>query len=260
MPLHELRRHIADRPLIGTTILSTAPSVVEIAAMSPFDVLCLDAEHSALSIEQIESLVRAADVHNKPTIVRVPEAGHYIGRVLDLGASGVVVPRLETAEEVADVVQRARFAPSGKRGAGPGRGSQYGYSLASSEYTARANASTLVIVQIENAAAVDAIDEIASVPDLDAVVIGPFDLALSMGVAPGGPEHTNAIEKVIEAATDRGIATGAFCFSERDVDFYTRRGSRVLLIGGDLPWISSGVAAEWDMWDRVKSATSATVA
>lgn len=260
MSKYALRQHIAERPLIGTTVLSTAPSVVEVAASSPFEVLCLDAEHSALSIELIENLVRAADVQNTPTIVRVPEAGHYIGRVLDLGAAGVVVPRLETAEQVADVVERARFAPEGKRGAGPGRGSGYGYSLAGAGYAARANANNLVAVQIETASAVEAIDEIVSVPGLDAVLVGPFDLALSLGVAPGSQEHTAAIERVISTAAKHGVAPGAFCFSETDVAFYAQRGGRVLLIGGDLAWVSSGAAAEWAMWERISAGVPGAIA
>ncbi|MFW8746229.1 aldolase/citrate lyase family protein, partial [Mesorhizobium japonicum] len=81
--------------------------------------LLIDAEHSPLSIEGLEGMLRAADIAPKPTLVRVPEVGWYIPRVLDLGAAGVVVPRVETAGQARDAVDRTRYAPEGKRGAGP---------------------------------------------------------------------------------------------------------------------------------------------
>lgn len=254
MPSYSLRSRIHDAPLIGTTIVSSSPTVVEALASTPFEALCIDLEHSATTIAQLEQLVRAADVHRTPAIVRVPEVGHYISRVLDAGAAGIIVPRIETAAQAAEVVERARYAPEGKRGSGPGRGAAYGASLASPDYSAATNASVLVTIQIESTAGVEAADEILTTPGLDAVIIGPGDLALSLGVPMGSEEHWAAVDRVLTSAATHGVSTGAFCFTLPDVERYLAAGSRLILAGGDLNWTIGGAMTEWHDIQALRSA------
>ena len=244
MAFHHLRSRVTEEILIGTTVAIPSPAVVEVLGGTPFDLLLIDAEHSPLSVEGLESMLRAADLAPKATLVRVPEVGSYIARVLDLGAAGVVVPRIESAQQAAEVVERARYAPQGRRGAGPARGQSYGASLA--EYVTRANAEILVAVQIETIAGLDAADEILATPGLDAVVIGPFDLATSMGEEVGSVKHLAAIAAIFAAADRHGVAKGAFVFANSELEGYVKQGATLFLIGMDILSVLSGARATWD--------------
>lgn len=243
MPLHDLRRRVRQE-LLGATVAIPSPAVVEALARGPFPALCIDAEHAPLGVERLEAMLRAADLGPVPVIVRVPEVGSYIARVLDLGAAGVLAPRIETAAEAAEVVDRARYAPEGRRGAGPARGQGYGAGLA--DYVARANAEVLVAVQIETAGGLAAADEILAVPGVDAVVIGPFDLATSLGVALGSTEHRAAIDEIFAAADRHGVAKGAFVFGADELSHYRAAGATLLFTGLDLSWIAEGARRSWD--------------
>lgn len=243
MPLHPLRSRVRTAPVIATTVAIPSPTVVEALAASPFDALLIDAEHSPLSIEGLEGMLRAADIAPKPTLVRVPEVGWYIPRVLDLGAAGVVVPRVETADQARDAVERTRYAPEGKRGAGPARGQSYGATM--TDYVALANDSLLLAVQIESAAGLEAADEILAVPGIDVVVIGPFDLATSLGTTVGSDRHREAVGRIFAAADRHGVAKGAFAFSAADAADYLSLGATLLFAGMDLASVVEGATRTW---------------
>src|SRR5262249_18593348 len=142
------------------------------------DFVCVEAEHSPLGRESIHALLGAA---RRPALVRVADnAGVPIVSALDDGAEGVIVPRVDSAEEAQAAVDAARFPPLGKRGVGPGRASGYGRTLP--EYFAAANEQVIVGVQIESAAAVADVTRIAAVQGVDLLFLGPGDLAVSLGV------------------------------------------------------------------------------
>ncbi|GAA4711385.1 HpcH/HpaI aldolase/citrate lyase family protein [Pseudonocardia yuanmonensis] len=241
---HDLRNRVRDEILIGATIGIPSPVVVEALSSGPFPVLCIDAEHSPLSLDRLEGMLRAADVGPVPAMVRVPEVGSYIARVLDLGAAGIVVPRIESVAEAVDVVARARYAPEGRRGAGPGRGQGYGASLAT--HVARANAEVLVAIQIETSAGLAVADQILAVPGIDAVVIGPFDLATSLGVPMWSDEHVAAIDAIFAAGDAHGVAKGAFVLTPEEMPRYRKAGATLLFAGIDLGWIVEGARRTWE--------------
>ncbi|WP_326835290.1 aldolase/citrate lyase family protein [Amycolatopsis rhabdoformis] len=241
---YTLRADLAAAPLFATSVMAASPVVVEAVSATPFAALCLDMEHSTLQANDVEDLIRAADVHAKPVIVRVPDIGSDIPRVLDAGAAGIIVPQVETAQQAREVVDRARYAPVGRRGLGPGRGSDYGASL-SPAYTGEANDRTLVAVQIESGPGVRAAHEILATPGIDAVVIGPGDLSMSLGVPMGAPEFWAAVEHVFAVALDHGVAPGSFCFRDDHVSELVTRGTRLLLVGSDLGWVARGAATQW---------------
>ncbi|MCS5736036.1 HpcH/HpaI aldolase family protein [Herbiconiux daphne] len=243
MTFHELRHRIRREPLIATSVLIPSPMVVESLGRSEFDALLIESEHTPVGIGGVEEMIRAADVHRKPAIVRVPEVGVHINRVLDCGAAGIVVPRIDSAAEAAEVVRRARYAPEGARGAGPGRGSGYGADLA--EHVRAANAAVLVTIQVETRAGFEGVDEILATPGLDAVVIGPFDLALALGVEVGGGEHRAAIDHIFQVAEKNGLAKGAFSFTSDDTRRYLDAGARLLFVGSDLGSITAGADQAW---------------
>lgn len=153
--------------------------------------LCLDAEHSAFGVADLQGLIRAADVTGTPALVRVPELGQDIGRVLDWGAAGVVVPRIETVDQAREAVSRVRYPSVGGRGAGPGRATRYGANMG--QYLATANDDVLLVLQIETAAGVADAEEIAAVEGIDVIFVGPGDLAVSLGTSPGSAQHTAAV-------------------------------------------------------------------
>lgn len=241
---HDLRRRIGRAPVIATSVLVPSPMIVEALARTSYDAICIDSEHTPVTIAGLEEMIRAADVHGMPSIVRVPEAGVHVGRVLDCGADGIIAPRIESAAQAADVVRRSRYAPEGARGAGPGRGSGYGAELA--EHVVEANANVMVAIQIETSTGLEHVDEILAVPGLDAVVIGPFDLALSLGVEVGSAEHGAAIARIFATADANGLAKGAFCFTVEDAHRYLELGSTLLLAGSDIGSVTAGATEAWE--------------
>jgi 2-keto-3-deoxy-L-rhamnonate aldolase RhmA len=204
MKLQPLRKRLRSEFLLGTFVTVHAPAIVEAMGPIGFDILCLDAEHSAFGIGELEALIRAADVADIPAVVRVPEINADISRVLDLGAAGIIVPRVETVEQAQDVVQRARYVPEGVRGVGAARANAYGMQI--QPYLSGANDSLLVIVQIETAKGLAAVEEIAAVPGLDGLCIGPGDLGVSLGHQTGSPVFEAAIQRIFHAAKQNGIA------------------------------------------------------
>ncbi|BDZ47902.1 hypothetical protein GCM10025867_01430 [Frondihabitans sucicola] len=187
--------------------------------------------------------------------MRVPETGSYVSRVLDAGAAGVLVPRIETAADAADVVARARYAPDGYRGLGPGRGGWKGGPIP--EHLVASNAGVLVAIQIETRRGLDNADAILAVPGIDAVVIGPADLAASLGVAMGSDEHAAASDRIVEAALANDVAPGAFCMSVADAERLTARGARLLIVGGDGLFLAKASAEAWSAAESLKTSAGA---
>lgn len=182
------------------------PALVELAAISNFDFYILDGEVGALTPANCESAILAAKMLGITMIVRVHRnEPAIINQYLDLGASGIVVPHISSAEAARKAVSAARYHPEGNRGLGPCRANNYAINTSLSEYIHVANRETLVIVQIEDADAIDKCDQIASVAGIDGILVGPRDLALSMGCI-----HERD-KSALNQATDHIITTGRTC-------------------------------------------------
>jgi 4-hydroxy-2-oxoheptanedioate aldolase len=160
-----------------------------------------------------------------------------IQQALDAGASGVIVPGVETADEARLYVQASRYPPVGTRGIGLSRATGYGTRLP--EYVAEANERTLVVLQLETRAAVLACHDIVGVEGIDVVFVGPGDLAASIGAPVGSDPHAEAIETILDAAAGAGVTGGIFCFSPEEVTRWSARGVRFLLTGSDIGFIAS---------------------
>jgi 2-keto-3-deoxy-L-rhamnonate aldolase RhmA len=194
---------------LGTVISLTDPTVTE--ALCPlFDFLWIDMEHSVLSLEAVQAHVMAARGSTAAPLVRVPwNDPVLIKPVLDLGATGVIVPMVRTADDVRRAVAACLYPPEGIRGFGPRRPSQYGR-LGGPDFCREANAKVLPVVQIEHIDAVENIDEILAVPGLASIAFGPNDLAGSMGLT-GQPRHPNvlrAIDSVIARSRRANVPVG----------------------------------------------------
>jgi len=192
---------------LGTGITFSDPAVSE-AMGSSADFLWIDLEHNPISLESMHSHLIAARAADVPALVRVPGSETpMIKRVLDSGAGGLIVPQVSSAAEVRQIVEACRYKPLGNRGFGPRRLTNYGRGGAT-EYLEVANRHLFLAVQIENISAMAELDEIVRVSHLDSLVIGPYDLSLSMGISIGHPDLQAAIKRIVAAAHGAGLFVG----------------------------------------------------
>ncbi len=189
------------------------PAVARLAAQAGLDFVMADMEHGPYSFESLSDLFAVARAAGLVGMVRVPELSRSaVSRILDCGAQGIMVPMVESVEQAQALAAWAKFAPLGQRGLGSA-GGHTDYASVGARVPAfmeRANRETLTIAQIETAAGVEQAARIAAVEGLDALLIGPNDLAVSLG-RPGdtlGGEVGKAIERVAAAARSRGKVLG----------------------------------------------------
>ncbi|NTF42990.1 HpcH/HpaI aldolase/citrate lyase family protein [Rhizobium rhizogenes] len=243
--MSDFRRNCIERKLlIGTFAAIPHPVAIEVTAASGVDFLCIDWEHSQISRERIEDLIRAADVHRVPAMVRVPgHAAEDIAAALDAGAAGVLVPRISTAEQARAAVKATRYPPLGARGVGPGRAAAYGYRIP--DYLAKANAELLLAIQVETAEGLANIADIASVEGVDLIFIGPGDLSVSIdAMGPAGKEKLDAaIQTIAKTALSAGRAVGIFRPSPDDVGAWSAAGISFFLLASDTMFLGAGLAA-----------------
>ncbi|MFB6298666.1 MAG: HpcH/HpaI aldolase/citrate lyase family protein [Halobacteriales archaeon] len=240
------RKLAADEPVFGPWVASLSPRSAEVLGAAGVDWLGIDMEHTPATAMDVESIVRGAERHDVPPIVRLPAVDHAAAggakRVLDSGAKGLIFPRVESAEDAERAVRAARFPPRGDRGvAGSTRANGYGEQF--DEYVGSANEAVLVIVQIETQAAVDRIDEILAVDGIDVAFIGENDLSTTFG-HPGEKDRsavTEAVTTIREAAAERDIHAGIVAGESDRIEKRIDAGFRFFLMGGDLGFLRDGV-------------------
>ena len=231
---HSLKNKIARQlPLVGTLVTLPSPEIVEILCSAGFDWLFIDLEHSALSIKDAQALLQAANPHVE-SVIRVPLNDEiWIKKSLDIGASGIVVPQIQTAEEAAQAVRWCKYPPEGSRSVGIARAQGYGARF--KPYLDSANEETAVILQIEHIRAIQNIESIVSIPGIDCLFIGPYDLSASMGKTGlvNDPEVQDAISMVKKCADRANIPMGIFGASPEAVKAYVEEGYVLIAIGID---------------------------
>lgn len=239
----QLKSKLARNALtIGSWITLGHPTIAEIMAAAGFDWLVLDTEHSVLELSEVQMLIQVLDGQRCPAIVRLT-SNHpdQIKRVMDAGATGIMVPMVKTAADAEAAVQAVYYPPRGQRGVGLARAQGYGARF--QEYRRWLDDNAIVVVMIEHIDAVNAIDSILSVPGVDAYIIGPYDLSGSMG-RPGEldyPEVQAAIKRVHEAGRRLGKAGGIHVV-EPDLDqlrHYIQTGFSFLGYGLDIRILDS---------------------
>ena len=206
----QLKAKLACNALtIGSWITLGHPAIAEIMAAAGFDWLVIDTEHSVLELSDVQILIQVLDGQECPAIVRLT-SNHpdQVKRVMDAGATGIMVPMVKSAADAEAAVQAVYYPPRGSRGVGLARAQGYGARF--QQYRSWLEDNVIVIVMIEHVDAVEAIDSILSVPGIDAYIIGPYDLSGSMG-RPGEldyPEVQSAIERVKAAGKRLGKPGG----------------------------------------------------
>jgi 2-keto-3-deoxy-L-rhamnonate aldolase RhmA len=231
----------SGQPVIGIWMQIPHPTVAETLAQTGVDFLLIDGEHAPIPPDVLGTLLPCTELHNMPVLYRVRwNRTELIKAALDHGVSGLMVPMVNSAGEAADAVASAKYPPVGKRGIGAWRASNY--YLNEVNYIATANSTTPVVVQIETKEALQSLDEIAATPGLDALYVGPGDLALSLGVEPGElhPDLLAACARVAEAARKNGIAAGIDVASLDFAKTYRDLGFSLLTHGVDFGLILDG--------------------
>jgi 4-hydroxy-2-oxoheptanedioate aldolase len=223
------------------------PKIIEILGMEGgYDAVWLDNEHAGLSVAQIEHAARAARGVGLETFVRLAATDYAsVMRPLEAGSGGIMAAQVRTTREVENVVRWAKFHPQGLRGFnGSGVDGRYA-TLAPKDYTARANAETFIAIQIENVEALDEVEQIAAVPHVDVLFIGPADLSQSMGILGEwtNPKLWQAIERVAKAARARGIHWAILPLDAEFANACVALGCRMLSLGLDTWMVQRGIRA-----------------
>jgi 4-hydroxy-2-oxoheptanedioate aldolase len=237
-------RLAAGELLVGPAVLSASPAVVETIGAAGFDWVMLDVEHGATGIDlDLEHLIRAADACGLPALVRVPEPDPTgISKALDMGAAGVVVPRITSRPQVAACVAAAKYPPLGARGMCRNvRASRRGVGW--SLYKSSANDTTMLIPMIERRAALDCLEDLASVPGVDGFCFGPGDYGLEAGVEPTDPELENASRSVIEACIRHGLIGMTIAWEARQIWQLGLAGYRAILLATDVAMLASALGS-----------------
>jgi 4-hydroxy-2-oxoheptanedioate aldolase len=223
--------------LHGMFMMIPSPAVVEMAGYAGFDYVILDTEHGASGTEMLEHQVRAAEASNIPSIVRTvsPMAGEIL-RALETGATGILVPHVTTAEQAAAIARAAHYPPFGIRGmATTSRVGRHGITTVPG-HLQEAQETTVVVVQIEDAEALPNVKAIAQTEGIDAVFIGPADLAISLGF-PGQPNHpkvAEAIAQIIKDVKSAGQVLAGFAKAEADAAVLVEQGITLVCLSSTL--------------------------
>lgn len=238
-------RVLAGETLFGLFLDLGSPFSAEICARAGYDWLVVDLEHGAGTEAGLVGLLQSVEVGGSTAVVR-PQSGERlrIGRALDLGAAGIVIPRLESAAEAREAVSFLRYPPAGVRGVAlRTRGAGLG-SVAHGEVH-QINERILGIVQIESVGALREADEIAAIDGVDVLFVGPADLTHSLGV-PGrfdDEAYLNALKAVVDACAAHGKAAGILVYDLGVVPGLLELGYRFVGIGADGALIASGARA-----------------
>ncbi|KXJ92034.1 HpcH/HpaI aldolase/citrate lyase family protein [Microdochium bolleyi] len=216
------------------------------------DWVLIDCEHGNIDDAAMHDAIPAVAACGPSPIVRVPDMqGWMIKRALDAGAHGVLVPLLRTVDEAKNVVAAAKFPPQGRRGLGsPFAMERFNPVPTMTEYLQQANGSLLTMVQIETAEALEAVDEIAAVPGIDVLFIGPFDLGNNIGypILDGvmQPQLEEAIDRVFQAAKQSGKKCGVFTTSTEQARMYAEKGYHMISIGLDVSILQAALPGRVD--------------
>jgi 2-dehydro-3-deoxyglucarate aldolase/4-hydroxy-2-oxoheptanedioate aldolase len=224
----------------GTMVFEfMSPGLPRVLAEAGAEFVVFDTEHTWLSSEQIGYLIASSRATGMVPLVRVANLDYpLLSRPLDMGAQGLMIPRVETRAQVEAVIKAMKYPPAGERGVG--------LTLAHDDYTGgdvhaklrQANNETLVIVQVETAAAIENLEEMLSVPGVDVAWVGHFDLSVSMGI-PGDFDHPRflaAIDRMVEVCRRHKIAPGVMQGSVGAVSEWMERGFRAIAYSGDV-WL-----------------------
>jgi len=242
--MNSIRQRALNGEILSGGWLNLGSSVTaEITASASFDWVCVDLEHGAGGHTELLHQLQAIKGNQAAAFVRIAcnETPRF-KRVLDLGAEGIMIPHISTAEEAKLAVASMQFPPKGIRGvARLNRAAGFGENF--DEYFHTANETLLTLTQIETKFAIKNIDAIAAVDGVDVLFVGPLDLSISLGIPQQYDHETflEAMDKIVAACRKAGKAAGMHCFSVDRVQEFVKKGFTVLAIGSDSGLIAQGM-------------------
>jgi 4-hydroxy-2-oxoheptanedioate aldolase len=223
----------AGETVFGCFVRYADASLVEMMGYQGWDFLVFDGEHGTLEPRECEHLVRAAELRDVTPLVRVTaNQPAIILRFLDTGAQGIHVPWVSSASEAETAVRSTKYFPQGQRGLAGVRAADYGQRESFADYVQRANAETLVVLQIETGEAVEHLPEIVAVPGVDVIFIGPTDLSNSFGVPGqiGHPTVQNAMQRIVDTVATSQAALGIMVSNLEAAREWQARGARYITV------------------------------
>jgi 4-hydroxy-2-oxoheptanedioate aldolase len=218
-----------------------SPGIALLFAQAGFDFFFIDMEHSCFTMETMSDMILAGRAAGIPAIVRPSsrKSHEYLSRPLDIGASGLLVPQIQSRQEAENVVAWCRYFPMGERGMALSRQHTFFEAGTTSETMKQLNEEVLIALQIEHRDAVENLPDILSVPGIDAAFVGPEDLAASLG-KPGQTSHPDveqAVRRVIAVCRDKGIISGIHTGSVDKAKYWIDQGMKFVGFGTDIKLI-----------------------
>ena len=238
-------RTLAGEVLYGLFLDLASPASAELCAAAGYDWLLIDLEHGAATEADLLGLVHAVEAGGSLPLVR-PQSGERIriGRALDMGARGVMVPRLESAAQAVEAVSFLRYPPDGIRGVAT-RVRGAGLGAVPHAGISRLNQRVVGIIQIESAGGLRDADAIAAIDGVDVLFVGPADLSHSLGIAGQfqHPDYLAALERVVAACRAHGKAAGILVYDTAVVARHLELGFTFVGIGADAAFVAAGATA-----------------
>jgi 4-hydroxy-2-oxoheptanedioate aldolase len=237
----------AGGPSVGGWCSIPSAFCAELMGRAGFDWVGIDTQHGLVGYPEMATMLQALAVTGTPGLVRVSwNSPGEIGKALDAGAQGVIVPMVNTPEDAVRAVAACRYPPQGERSYGPVRAA-----FGLDDYSpASANRDVTCIVQVETRQAVDLLPDILAVGGIDVAYVGPADLAVSYGFAPTfavpDMQHLDVIDKVLQACRDAGTVAGIHCTAASDVVHWIDQGFGFVTAGSDRGYMARAATAELD--------------
>lgn len=263
MPLNrhlraELKRKLSNNELtLGSWLTINHQSVVEIMATAGFEWLCIDIEHSAISISDVLNLIGHIQGNGMQALVRVNENNPVIiKQVMDAGADGVIIPMVNSVHDARKAVASVRYPSKGLRGVGLSRAQNYGIGF--SEYQEWLKNDAVIIAQIEHINAVNELSDIIEVPGIDGIIVGPYDLSASMGY-PGEFDRADVIEalkRVDTVCIEKGCPLGFHVISSDHTKTLEKINNGYTFLAVSLDFFFLGDSARREMSELRKATKS----
>ncbi len=243
-----MRKTLSEGKVVIGTMLQElrSPAIPLVLSDIGFDFLFIDMEHGAHTMETAADLIKITRLSGMTPLVRVPDLQyHFIARCLDAGAQGIMVPRVETREQVERIISYSKYPPSGERGCSINKGHNDYKSEGLVPFIEKANRENLVILQIERERAIKNLDELLSVEGVDIAILGPNDLAASYGVPNdlSSPILSDAFQKVVDTGKKYGVHTGMHIGDADKLKEWMRKGMNVITFNTDLGFIKTAATA-----------------
>ncbi len=237
------QRLIDGKPIVGTFVKTPSPIVAEVLSRSELDVCCIDTEHAPFGPLELDLCIAAFRAADCPCLVRVAsDSATDIRNALDSGASGVLVPHVTSAAQATAIVKSAHFGEGGRGYSGSGRAAEF-TRKSMQDHIADSREQTVVLVQIEDLAALDKVSDIAAVDGIDGLFVGRADLAVAMGKSVSDPDVVAAVGKICKQGKRAGTIVGMYTPDLAEITEWRTAGASLFLLDSDQGFMLGGANA-----------------